>query len=286
MTVRPIRYAGLVLVAATVLSLAVVASAAEYKAIQFTFGDRPYSGAIAPAYVPAIVEGGIQNNGGEGKLTLADGTAWNQIQAYEAVITGFVHADDTPATGVTLTMGGWWSDRDDLYWGYGGAAYTHDEKNIQGVQATDLMWTSLYAGQYAITVAVTGLAPGVYQVFVPNVVPNDPGTRELEVVMAVFSTSLGNIMNESLAAEGFHKVNGMGADLTENALVWKEGLNYVQRTLVIESETDVLVVASYCFLENSPGPLLNAIQIVPVIPEPATMTLLALGGLALLRRRK
>ena len=283
---KAMRVAGRVLMVAAALSIATAASAELGRAIQFNLGDsgNVYTGAIAPAY-----EWSVANPGGQGVLnSITDGTTWNTVSGMYR--SGLLYTDGTPAHGVSVTCavnnygrapaGGtpeyaaFRNSVDDWFW-VGGAYSWAGEAATTGVLATALMGDILYgSGPHndpgLLAVRVENLVPGTYQVFVLSATPHE--VREVEVKIGLF-TSLAQDRWDDPA---MGSVVGTAGHTTTDA--WTVNRNYVMRELTV-AEGDYLVV-----MARGHNASISGIQIVPV-PEPATMCLLALGGLALLRRR-
>ena len=267
------------------IAVAVVAalslSAWGEVAIQFDFGTTAgsYSGRIAPAYEASGTEMNrgdttlITNTGGLGLLDSKDGTVWNASNS--GLYSSLKYVDDAPATGVTAAFGVSSGPETVLTWNTGASVWS-TTSSVKGVQNTALIEDYLYTTNSVLGFRVTGLPVGTYAVIVMDVVPGYETTRSHEFKAGVFGLASQNDFHDpALLALGT-----LGVNAKLDATQWKAGDNYLMTTVTTTSTSDYIVVMCSGF-----NPSMNAIQIIQV-PEPATMTLLALGGLAMLRRRR
>jgi len=278
-----------------VVAAAMMSLSALGLAIQFDFGNvvGSYNGAIAPAYEADAQElnsqrdGGtpilITNLGGHGLLdSQKDGTTWNNVPD-GGTFGSLVDVNGVSVVGVTATVAGAksstslgdWSGKPlgDTSWGWA----CSDE----GVQSTTLMQDEITmqgAGEHDATLVgfrITGLDPGTYTVFVMGAtVYAENRVRDVKIGVGDASLSLYGDFVPS-----FEGSTGVGGRQNEPA--WAEGQNYVWTTVTTTDKSDYIVV-----MVHGPYAAFSGIQIIQEVPEPATMSLLALGGLALLRRRR
>jgi len=266
-------------------------------AIQFDFGTvvGPYNGAIAPGYEPTAQEFNIRetpevpilitNLGGMGLLnSQKDGTVWNAF-ASGGTFDNLTYVDGASAVGVTATVAGaasptslgGWSGGPAGNAGYGWA------RSDDGVQSTSLMQDELTqfgsTSEYdpiLVGFRVTGLPAGTYTMFV-MVATTGAEDRSRDIKAGVFTDISQNLYDDP--ALSF--VGATGTDGVKNAQAWVAGQNYVMTTVTTTSQSDYIVV-----MVHGAYSAIGGIQIIQQpVPEPATMTLLALGGLALLRRK-
>jgi len=261
-------------------------------AIQFDFGALAgaYSGKIAPGYEASAQEPSIDgsttitNLGGLGLMDSRDGTAWNASD--NGRFPDPVYADNAPATGVTAqaarynaaTPAGLFMDN----WQWSTAAYAPDTpSSTQGVQATALMQDELYSNQNAeqlLGFRVTGLPAGEYTMLVLGATPTAEN-RPHPVRAGLFANAAAtdNLYWDDPAMSA---VGVLGTGGHKNAMEWVEGQNYMTIHFTTAGTDECMVVMVSGF-----NAAMSGIQIIQVVPEPATMSLLALGGLAILRRR-
>ena len=294
---KTIRNVGLTVLFVTAVVVSWSASA-EPQAIQFNFGSLIYSGAVAPAYEPGYTEPGyyfttegvtVTNNGGLGKLLSRDGTTWNRMADAGTLSTlRFVNNDFCPSTMVAKLS---FVDRNYVPVSNGSGGPWAPNSHV-GVQATALMLNEAYGFTNPSTMifSIYGLEPGTYDVYVLGATTsaeNRLHSISMGTASSTWDGTLGFLDDGNFVANPDVRLVSAGA-LGSSTLTaaqcrdvdrWIPGQNYVVFPVTITSWNQYLVVTSY-----GHNAAMNGIQIVP-IPEPATMSLLVLGGLALLRRR-
>jgi len=292
-----------------VTGVAAVSAADQPRAIQFNIvpgggqymvnGEHifAYDGAIAPAYESTATGRNyldtetITNAGGLGVLNSGrDGTYWNTVTKTKLAAGEYLcYTNGDRADGVTYGCA--YSSGKGIEWNwYPGGGYIGIGGNWNdppypsqtGVQSTTLMGTEM-DGLNAWGFYVHGLAKGTYQVFLLSATPGYE-SRTSQVWAGVFqAANRAELELIDVDAPGFSPAYTKGAAVS-NATEWEAGKNYLVLNIEITSPDDTLVIITKSTGYPSIG--LNGLQIVPVVPEPATMTLLGLGGLALLRRRR
>jgi len=255
-------------------------------ALQFDFSTSAgsYGGKIAPGYEASAEEPNaygaagttITNAGGMGLLDSRNGTAWNVLGS-GGMFSGLMCVDGTSAGSdvkATLAAG----SPSDGMGNWSGSVQTWTESaSTSGVQSTSLMLDVLYTTNNLLGFRITGLPVGTYAVIVMDVTPNVTSTRPHEFKAGLFTdASQGSYNDEALSVLGTLNAHGL-----TDAPLWTNGVNYLMTTITTTSESDYIVVMGTGFNAS-----MNGIQIIQMVPEPATMGLLALGGLALLRRRR
>ena len=317
-TSRSVRLA-VVLVAALAISLSAAGEAVS-RAIQFNFtsANGKTQSCIGPAFEPSVSEAGrygtytIPNGGGESMLSSVGNTVWNNLRATDTTGNKWFYSNNDPATGVkvwlasgSMASGMNWTtgtthfQYTEVRWtdgpnGVGGQhRWPNDGSSIKGVANTVLGSDVAYATSgNLVGFRVQGLAQGYYMVYVIDELPvNEFSERQHQFYVSVTAGDyIQPVVADKLTIAGEEVWLGVGGQ-SGNALAgntngqdWVEGRNYIKTLVYIGSEADYLNVICHA---TAGGAQFNGVQIIPVaVPEPATMCLLALGGLAVLRRRR
>lgn len=267
--------------------------------IQFDFSTTAgsyTSGRIAPAYEATATEPNynstntITNSGGTGTLNSGtNGTAWNALTGGTVISNGsnlkYVDGSFVPSGAITVTTayGNGTTSGTVAAWQYGPADWGSVGSSTTGVQATTLMQDELYSlagggGTQVFGFRIQGLPVGSYQLFALGATPTAEN-RSKTIRMGVFTLSAQNDPNDA----ALFTAGTLGTGGVANAPAWVSGKNYLIGTVTTANASDYIVT-----MVTGANPALNGIEIVPLapVPEPAMLSLLALGGLALLRRRK
>ena len=279
------------------LVAAVVSLSAVGQSIQFDFGTTTgaYTGAIAPGYEAGYKENNlvgteIFNREGLGLLQSKDGTYWNALNTGGTNITGLKYVDGTSATDVTVRIAAGWVTP--LYPGGGMYGWTYGvhswgtsvskPASVDGVQSTPLMQDYLYTDNSGASASlfgftISGLPAGDYMVILLGATPTAENNRPYSLAVGQYS---GATPPELYTDSRLTEIGMLGTSAGgTNKLDWVSGQNYLMHPITLGADESIVVMAK----GDRAG--LNGIQIIRV-PEPATMSLLALGGLAMLRRRK
>ena len=186
--------------------------------------------------------------------TTHNGLVWNNVSEIigSGTFGGVEHADGTAAPGVTVTAGAS---------GRGGSSTMNAAwGDAQGVPS-EVMGTWYYN---QISITIDGLAPGF------------PCDVELFNAFNLSGTNLSDMQVNGLFADGTTAStpeNGDGWSRYNNGWVPRMGLFFDD---VFPNAQGQLVITF-----TGSNPTLQAIRVTQVVPEPATVLLLALGGLGL-----
>lgn len=220
-----------------------------------------YSGTVSPGHAT-------------GAFTGSD-TAWNRIAPVNGNITGLQYSNGSAAASLIAQLGqpftaGYQGPPGDSSWNYGFFVDAVTVANTSGhaIYDTSLMQNLLYR-EDNLGFRLKGLAPADYQVYV--IAANPGSAAELN---RTYNLSLGVNLEAPLPSP---TAISAGASTS----TWIDGKNYLLGTISITSSNQWLTVIQ----GGSAYPVLNGIQVIQVVPEPATGTLLALAGLATLRWR-
>lgn len=267
--------------------------------IQFDFcttAGSYTSGKIAPAYEATGTESNynstntITNTGGTAALNSAvDGMAWNALAGGTIVSNGanlrYVDGSFAANGAVTVTVayGNGTTSGNVAAWQYGAANWGSVGSSTTGVQATTLMQDELYSlagggGTQVIGFRIQGLPVGAYKVFALGATPTAE-SRIKSVRMGVFTSASQN----DPADAALTNLGNLGTGGVTNASAWVSGQNYLMGSVTTTNALDYVVV-----MATGVNAALSGIEIVAAtqIPEPATLLLLMLGGLALARHRR
>ncbi len=121
---------------------------------------------------------------------------------------------------------------------------------------------------------ITGLDPdSTYEIYM--IAPDGTGNGDTNVYGADYTVDIGTADDVSLRATG-----GTADAFTE----WVDGRDYIVFTNA-RSDVNGEFSGTYYQIAGQPHTGLAGVQVV-LVPEPATMSLLALGGIAMLRRKR
>jgi hypothetical protein len=229
-----------VLSVVVVLALATAPSFATDIKIQFDFSDAapgPYTGTNSPGYT-------------QGRFGVGD-TNWNTIAAATTnIMTGFVFADGTAATGVEAQLGvGWNAVDDDIGWTYGNYALEWDSA-VSGFYNTPMARDMMY-NENGMGFRVRGLPAGNYRAYLVAVEPAD--------LTRTYLASIGlNLTNDF---GGVAQTIGPG-----NASSWVAASNYAFIDLTVGGTNDW--ISFILNKDTAPNGVINAVQIYGVLPAP------------------
>ena len=223
--------------------------------------------------------------GGPGGLGAYDGnnapagiteTVWNEVLTNQTNPTGgLVFADGSAATGVTVETGEGvgaidWSVPIDR--GRANDALGTGDGTL-GIYDTALTGDWFFGvNNENLGVRVSGLAPGVYDVYSINREPTEP-TRTYDVGIGVAdTTNFTGLAVTSLAGQA------------TNATAFVDGHNFATERVTVTSTADFITVI--VDPTNAAFGTISGLQIVAVIPEPSSFAIILGLGVAGLTRRK
>ncbi len=231
------------------------------------------------------------------------GTSWNLITSAD-VGSGIVD-DAGGATGVAVNLGK-----------ESGAATKVLDWSATGYSTSALgsqQNDGIYAGNaksgtfvnngsnsnISIGVRISGLAAGTYDLYMNARNTNSVYHEGFNVWFTTVANGSGNTDYNALTALTLATPGTPGELLNQNPnspTTWVSGVSYLKHTFTINAGDDLVVIdegfddPSWDFINSTNGNssnrgFINTIGITAV-PEPASMSILGLGGLALLRRRR
>jgi hypothetical protein len=251
------------------------ASAASASNIQFDIqgsGAPQYNSYPSPAYFA-------------GDITTAD-TSWNPVSA--DVTSGLSYSNGTAATGVAIDLGAYIvsnSDRSTAVpyndpngvqdWNYspsGGYSYTALDAYAQNDLAQDLLYVTPSTGS-SLAARINGLAAGTYHVYLISMIDESGAGANTRVYNDYIGVNLSGTFGNTPISVG----PALGAP------DWVAGSNYAFATVTISGPGDYITLIS---TQGSQPAVINGVQIVSVVPEPASLGLGLLGAAAIIRRRR
>ncbi|MFP4053660.1 MAG: PEP-CTERM sorting domain-containing protein [Phycisphaerae bacterium] len=137
----------------------------------------------------------------------------------------------------------------------------------------------------AVAVRISGLAAGSYDFFVVSrntyADATGPGHDTYDIIAGTTTATGDTDYSGFVVAEDLDYTTGSNTS-------WVENVNYVKISLDVVDGEDVVLVAEPTNTSNVNGKTeyRGFINMVQIVPEPTTLALLAIGGLAAIRKRK
>lgn len=132
-----------------------------------------------------------------------------------------------------------------------------------------------------VGVRVTGLPAGIYNVYVTAQNTNTDNINRYNIYAGTVDAASGNTDFSGLSFENLDFYNATTPKITDS---WVKHVNYVMMEVTLGVGEDLVVVSDGLTSGEDRG-FLNTVEIA-LVPEPATLSLLGLGSLTLLRRRR
>lgn len=240
-------------------------STAGVLAIQFDMGTSQgsYTGSASPAHALGDIPG--------------TNVTWNAVPGgTEIISSGLVYSDGTAATGVVLDGGAGFNVSDANSWNYGNftISYGYGPGVLTPFYDNTLMRDYLYNSN-GVGFRVNGLPAGQYNVYA--LASDSSLKREWNIGIAV-NPGVSPLLDAVIGDKGATPLTSWVAATNPPSV----NDNYYLKTVSIAGPSDWIGVIMTA-RDDSAG--LAGLQIVQFVPEPASLSLLVLGGLALLRRR-
>ena len=229
-------------------------------------------GTASGAYVGNLAPAGVTD------------TTWNQIANVDNT-TGLFFGDGTAATGVVADIGA--TDENSatgiVSFANTGRGEGGNLTNLDAIYNTDLTTDWIFTRRNAdLAIAVSGLAPGVYDVYAYTKEPNE--------LTRTYDVSIGTVASANLGTQTLETV-GLAGETTSigdatGTTTFVDGTNFALTRVTVADVSDSIVVV--VDPTNEQFSTLGAVQIVGVsaIPEPSSLALLSLGGLGFVLRRR
>lgn len=257
-----------------VAMLAITASARAGILLNLTSDHHFSDGAAEASESPGIQVGGIADDN------------WNQINSGSV---GTIVDDAGASTSVTVDVGTTTGTSLD----YGTAPNFNDlglvfDGGIYAGNARSAIFSGGGDSDSKSGIRVAGLDAGIYTIYVTAKNTNNNGEKNGADAYDIF---YGTVANGSGNTDfsGFDSASmtnastGWDGSQAADPTSWIAGDNYVAFDVDVAAGQDLVIVSDGTTTGEDRG-FLNTVEIVP---EPATMTLLAIGGLgALIRRRR
>lgn len=210
-------------------------------------------------------------------------TSWNKIEKTD--VSSLSWSNGAVATGVTVNIGVApetvtptvvnyattpnSSSALGTLWPSGGGIYAGTSVGRDGIFGV--------AGQ-SLGIQVTGLAAGIYEIFVVGRNTNTGNTIANSFVGA-------GVAGENFDFSGLTPISISYTGATSTA-AWVEGVNYSKHTITLAAGQALNIATQGTDTDSQKRGFMNSIQIVQQIPEPSTAVLSGALLLPLLRRRR
>ncbi len=269
---NPFKYP--LLCAAVGLAVALGTATASEAAVLLNFTSTShFTGDVPEAKIsPGQQVGGIS------------GSHWNKISSADTASLDIIDHTGAVLNGVSVDLGVAGSASTVIDYSVAPSSFsnlgTAWKTGVFSGNAQSGMFTSSRDDQ-KVGVRLSGLPAGTYTVYVTSLNTNSTSTNRYNIYAgAVDSAST----NSDYSGFSFEFLDFFDPNTPKIIDAWVENINYVALTVTLGEDEDLVVVSDGLTSGEDRG-FLNTVEVV-LVPEPASLGLLGLGGLVLLRRRR